>query len=139
VLNPTRALLSGPCGVIPKELTNVRCRNIDVEIDRISNADSDDNLKDVAKQVIAELQSDAIESPVAYRKNRRWVQTFKRTRDPGTQPSGAGDASSVPSAPPTSLKYVALGDSYVAAPLVPVTDVANGCFRSSAHYPSICA
>jgi lysophospholipase L1-like esterase len=45
----------------------------------------------------------------------------------------------VPSAPPTSLKYVALGDSYTAAPLVPVTDVANGCFRSSSNYPSIVA
>lgn len=45
----------------------------------------------------------------------------------------------MPSAPPTSLKYVALGDSYVAAPLVPVTDVANGCFRSSSNYPSIVA
>jgi lysophospholipase L1-like esterase len=57
----------------------------------------------------------------------------------GPQPSGAGDASAVPSAPPTSLSYVALGDSYVAAPLVPVTDVANGCFRSSSNYPSIVA
>lgn len=55
------------------------------------------------------------------------------------QPAGAGDASSVPSAPPGSLNYVALGDSYTAAPLVPVTDVANGCFRSSANYPSIVA
>ena len=45
----------------------------------------------------------------------------------------------MPSAPPTSLRYVALGDSYVAAPLVPVTDVANGCFRSSANYPSLVA
>jgi lysophospholipase L1-like esterase len=45
----------------------------------------------------------------------------------------------VPSAPPTSLTYVALGDSYVAAPLVPVTDVANGCFRSSNNYPSLVA
>ena len=32
ILSPIRALLAGPCGVIPKELTNVRCRNIDVEI-----------------------------------------------------------------------------------------------------------
>ena len=46
---------------------------------------------------------------------------------------------SVPSAPPTSLRYVALGDSYVAAPLVPITDVANGCFRSSSNYPSVVA
>jgi lysophospholipase L1-like esterase len=56
-----------------------------------------------------------------------------------TQPPGAGDAAPVPSAPPTSLKYAALGDSYSAAPLVPVTDVANGCFRSSSNYPSIVA
>ena len=37
------------------------------------------------------------------------------------------------------LRYVALGDSYVAAPLVPITDVANGCFRSSNNYPAIVA
>ncbi len=61
------------------------------------------------------------------------------SEDGATQPAGAGDASPVPSAPPTSLRYVALGDSYVAAPLVPVTDVANGCFRSSNNYPSIVA
>jgi lysophospholipase L1-like esterase len=51
----------------------------------------------------------------------------------------AGDASAASKAPSTPLKYVALGDSYVAAPLVPVTDVANGCFRSSNNYPSIVA
>ena len=36
-------------------------------------------------------------------------------------------------------RYVALGDSYSSAPLVPVTDVAQGCFRSSANYPSLVA
>lgn len=61
------------------------------------------------------------------------------SRGEGTQPAGAGDATTVPSAPPTSLKYVALGDSYTAAPLVPTTDVANGCFRSSNNYPSLVA
>lgn len=49
----------------------------------------------------------------------------------GTAPS------SPPSAPPSDLKYVALGDSFTSAPLVPVTDVANGCFRSSANYPAL--
>lgn len=39
----------------------------------------------------------------------------------------------------TPSKYVALGDSYSAAPLVPVTDVADGCFRSSANYPALVA
>ncbi len=41
--------------------------------------------------------------------------------------------------PPEIVKYVALGDSYTAAPLVPVTDVANGCFRSSGNYPTLAA
>lgn len=41
--------------------------------------------------------------------------------------------------PPKPLTYAALGDSYVAAPLVPVTDFANGCFRSSGNYPALVA
>lgn len=45
----------------------------------------------------------------------------------------------MPSAPPTELSYVALGDSYASAPFVPTTDVANGCFRSSANYPALVA
>jgi lysophospholipase L1-like esterase len=49
--------------------------------------------------------------------------------------NGPGDAS----AGPKALSYVALGDSYVAAPLVPVTDVAKGCFRSSSNYPALVA
>jgi lysophospholipase L1-like esterase len=46
---------------------------------------------------------------------------------------------SEPSAPPTDLEYVAIGDSFTSAPLVPVTDVANGCFRSSENYPALVA
>jgi len=45
----------------------------------------------------------------------------------------------VQSSPQSPQKYVALGDSFTSAPLVPVTDVANGCFRSSANYPSLVA
>ncbi|MCB0908973.1 MAG: SGNH/GDSL hydrolase family protein [Nocardioidaceae bacterium] len=33
--------------------------------------------------------------------------------------------------------YVALGDSYTAAPLVPTTLPADGCFRSTSNYPSL--
>lgn len=42
------------------------------------------------------------------------------------------------SAAPVS-SYVALGDSYTAAPLVPQLDVANGCFRSTNNYPHLVA
>ena len=60
------------------------------------------------------------------------------SKSEGAQTAGVGDASAART-PSTPLKYVALGDSYVAAPLVPVTDVANGCFRSSNNYPSTVA
>src|SRR5665811_199626 len=40
---------------------------------------------------------------------------------------------------PTFQTYVALGDSYTAGPFVPTTDLAGGCFRSDANYPSLVA
>ncbi len=47
-------------------------------------------------------------------------------REPTTTPSGSQVTS-----------YVALGDSFTAAPFVPTTDVADGCFRSDGNYPSL--
>ncbi len=35
--------------------------------------------------------------------------------------------------------YVAIGDSYTSAPLVPETDAQDGCLRSSGNYPSLVA
>ncbi len=40
---------------------------------------------------------------------------------------------------PAPVRYVALGDSYTAAPLVPTTDPAGGCYRSSNNYPHLVA
>jgi lysophospholipase L1-like esterase len=37
------------------------------------------------------------------------------------------------------LSYVALGDSYTAAPGIPETDGSDGCLRSSRNYPSLVA
>lgn len=36
-------------------------------------------------------------------------------------------------------RYVAIGDSYTAAPLVPQTDPEDGCLRSTGNYPSLVA
>ena len=36
-------------------------------------------------------------------------------------------------------QYVALGDSFTAAPYVPTTDLADGCLRSNGNYPSLVA
>lgn len=41
---------------------------------------------------------------------------------------------------PGGTTYLALGDSYTAAPMVgPTTDVADGCFRSRENYPALVA
>ncbi len=40
---------------------------------------------------------------------------------------------------PTFHHYVAMGDSYTAAPYVPLTDIALGCHRSRNNYPSLLA
>ncbi|HSE09823.1 MAG TPA: SGNH/GDSL hydrolase family protein [Nocardioidaceae bacterium] len=42
--------------------------------------------------------------------------------------------------PPAAIeRYVALGDSFTAGPLVPITDLAGGCFRSDNNYPALVA
>jgi len=51
------------------------------------------------------------------------------------KPSSSKDAP----ASSSGQRYVALGDSYTSAPLVPVTDMAKGCFRSRSNYPALVA
>jgi lysophospholipase L1-like esterase len=41
--------------------------------------------------------------------------------------------------PPGIERYVALGDSFTAAPFVPTTSLAEGCLRSSGNFPSLLA
>lgn len=60
---------------------------------------------------------------------------------PAKQPPSS-PSSSPPTSPPTSppfQRYVALGDSYSAGPLIPTTDLAAGCARSDHNYPSLVA
>ena len=62
-----------------------------------------------------------------------------------TGSTSAPDGSPAPAPPPatpsatTYARYVALGDSFTAAPYVPRTDLARGCLRSSGNYPSLVA
>ena len=64
---------------------------------------------------------------------------------PASAPSPSGSGSTVPprtsTGPTTGTvgRYVALGDSYSAGPLVPTTDLAGGCARSDHNYPSLVA
>ena len=56
-----------------------------------------------------------------------------------SRPSEPQEGGAESAAPPAVSSYVALGDSYTAAPLVPSTDLAEGCFRSDGNYPSLLA
>ena len=57
-----------------------------------------------------------------------------------TQPPGSTTATQEPAAGESPFRrYVALGDSYTAAPLTPGTDLAGGCLRSDLNYPGLLA
>jgi lysophospholipase L1-like esterase len=51
----------------------------------------------------------------------------------------AGSSGSAAAQRPEVETYVALGDSFTAAPYVPSTSLADGCFRSDGNYPQIVA
>jgi lysophospholipase L1-like esterase len=59
----------------------------------------------------------------------------------GGDSEGTGGAAPSPVEPagPSYRRYVALGDSFTAAPYVPSTDLAQGCLRSDGNYPSLVA
>lgn len=62
----------------------------------------------------------------------------------GTGSEAAGSASAGGNPAPSAAaegygSYVAIGDSYTAAPYVYLTDVAKGCLRSNGNYPTILA
>ncbi|MDO9455575.1 SGNH/GDSL hydrolase family protein [Nocardioides sp.] len=70
------------------------------------------------------------------------------TPSPSTSSSTPSTSSETPSEPaatptldppPVGPQYVALGDSYAAAPGVPQTSGADGCFRSSSNYAQLVA
>ncbi|SDY22717.1 type I polyketide synthase [Nitrosomonas sp. Nm58] len=72
-LHPEKALLLGPCRVIPQEYSYLGCRIIDVEF---QPTESSARLR-LIKQILAEIQTDSLASIVAYRGPHRWVQTFE--------------------------------------------------------------
>jgi acyl transferase domain-containing protein/acyl carrier protein len=73
VLCPEKALLLGPCLVIPQEYPNVTCRSIDV----VLPGSDGPQLDRVVRQVAGELAAEASDPAVAYRGNHRWVRAFE--------------------------------------------------------------
>jgi lysophospholipase L1-like esterase len=59
--------------------------------------------------------------------------------DPATSAASAPAPSASSGAPSPVGRYVALGDSYAAGPLIPTTDLAGGCARSDHNYGHLLA
>jgi phthiocerol/phenolphthiocerol synthesis type-I polyketide synthase E len=72
-LRPDKALLLGPCKVIPQEYAYLTCRLVDVELP-IADSTAKNRL---VRQIMAESQAGLAPSMVAYRGMHRWVQTFE--------------------------------------------------------------
>jgi acyl transferase domain-containing protein/thioesterase domain-containing protein len=69
VRNPARAMLLGPARVIPKELPEITCRSIDVDLE--SNKASE-----CAAQIVTEMASIGDNATVAFRGDARFVETL---------------------------------------------------------------
>lgn len=75
-LQPEKALLVGPCKVIPHELPHVRSRSVDVVLPPAGSW-HEARLHD---QLLAEIAASPAEGVVAYRGADRWTQTFDPVR-----------------------------------------------------------
>jgi acyl transferase domain-containing protein/acyl carrier protein len=72
-LCPDKATLLGLCRVIPQEHSNIRCRNVDIEVASSPPPGSERLLN----QLLAEALVETSHPVVAYRGHYRWVQSFQ--------------------------------------------------------------
>ena len=75
-LQPTKALLLGPCRVMPRELPHVTCRSIDVSLPPAGSWQRER----LVEQLLAEVASDATELVIAYRAGERWTQSYQSVK-----------------------------------------------------------
>ncbi|MDI3287046.1 type I polyketide synthase [Polyangium sp. 15x6] len=72
-LHPARALVLGPCKVIPQEYRSLSCSSVDVE----PSSARPDRVPSLAERIVAELRAGVTSPAVAYRGAHRWEQTFE--------------------------------------------------------------
>jgi acyl transferase domain-containing protein len=76
VRHPTKALLLGPCKVIPREFPNIQCRSIDVTLPEPGSEEE----QRLLHQIELEFEAQAEDQVVAYRGSGRWVQSYEPVR-----------------------------------------------------------
>ncbi len=82
--HPEKAILLGPCRVIPHEYANLSCRSVDVVMhkqDVFSRLlGNNGQIEALAQQLMAEFTDHSDQTVVAYRDGERWTQTYEPAR-----------------------------------------------------------
>ena len=75
-LCPEKAMVLGPCKVIPQEYSNIACRSIDIAVPPSGSCEE----HALIDQVLVELSAETSDTVVAYRGKHRWVQVFEQVK-----------------------------------------------------------
>src|SRR6267378_1708250 len=82
-LGPEMATVLGPCGVIPKEFSNVECFNVDLE----DSATIDDLPDAMVAALLSEFAEPHHNQVVAYRGRYRWERRYEQVKLPPSEPA----------------------------------------------------
>ncbi len=85
-LDPAKATLLGPCKVIPREFTNVRCVLVDVDAPAASSPLERRLLDGLAADLDAALSATLSHDVIAWRAGERWVQEQAEAPLPAVAP-----------------------------------------------------
>jgi acyl transferase domain-containing protein/acyl carrier protein len=77
-LCPEKALILGPCKVIPEEYANITCHSIDIDL-AVPLAGSWQE-EQIIKQILADIFNPTSDRAIAYRGYQRWVEDFTSLR-----------------------------------------------------------
>jgi acyl transferase domain-containing protein len=75
-LCPEKALIIGPCKVIPQEYSNITCSSIDVVLPTVDSWQE----QQLINQLVTEISLQPSEQVIAYRGHNRWVQDFEAVK-----------------------------------------------------------
>lgn len=75
VCYPAKAVITGPCKVIPMEYSNIFCQSIDLVLKGIGRNEK----SRFAKAILAEISAEEPQTTIALRGNHRWLPTMECT------------------------------------------------------------
>ncbi|HLP44504.1 MAG TPA: SDR family oxidoreductase, partial [Candidatus Kapabacteria bacterium] len=75
-LSPAKTTLLGPVIVIPQEFTNICCLCIDIVLPQPGSRQESKLIQQLQNEIVTKN----IETMIAYRDNRRWIQTFEKIK-----------------------------------------------------------